>query len=204
MTTNRAPLNLLSPSPTLPRVPKGPPNIFVSNIYEGTLNEVTKGPGENWLPAWSPDGTRFAFTSTRDGNAEIYVANRDGSNVRRLTNNPAIDSTPTWAPTGTQVAFTSIAPGRAYSCVPTGWHGPAPHQRIVRGSATVAGAFNEIASGPQPGFNIKSSTSPRTDQRSLLRAATRSFVRGDGRHLPSCPRVPARRRSSPSPATART
>ena len=46
----------------------------------------------------APDGTRFAFASTRDGNSEIYVASRDGSNVRRITNNPAIDISPTWSP----------------------------------------------------------------------------------------------------------
>src|SRR5262249_47473408 len=79
---------------------RGPGQVFISNIFQGTLDELTKesGGGENWLPAWSPDGTRVAFTSTRDGNSEIYVANRDGSNLRRLTNNPSIDSTPTWAP----------------------------------------------------------------------------------------------------------
>ena len=33
---------------------------------------------QNFLPAWSPDGSRLAFTSNRDGNAEIYVINRDG------------------------------------------------------------------------------------------------------------------------------
>ena len=92
---------------------RGGGQIFISNIFQGTMEEVTKGEkmGENWLPAWSPDGTRVAFTSTRDGNPEIYVANRDGSNVRRLTNNPSIDITPTWSPSGTQIAFTSDRSG---------------------------------------------------------------------------------------------
>jgi TolB protein len=90
---------------------RGQPQVFVSHIYEGTLDELTKGPGESWLPAWSPDGTRIAFASTRDGNSEIYVANRDGSNVRRITNNPAIDISPTWSPNGTEIAFTSDRSG---------------------------------------------------------------------------------------------
>lgn len=90
------------------------PNIFISNIYQGTLEELTKnGSGNNFTPAWSPDGTRIAFSSNRDGagNTELYVANRDGSNVRRLTNNPGADITPTWSPSGTQIAFTSDRTG---------------------------------------------------------------------------------------------
>ena len=91
---------------------RGAPAIFVSNIYQGTLDEPTKGAaGQAFLPSWSPDGTRIAFTSTRDGNSELYVVNRDGSNTRRLTQSPAIDSTPTWSPTGTQIAFTSDRTG---------------------------------------------------------------------------------------------
>jgi TolB protein len=66
---------------------------------------------QNYLPAWSPDGTKMAFTSNRDGNPEIYVVNRDGSGLRRLTNHSAIDSTPTWNPAGTQIAWTSDRTG---------------------------------------------------------------------------------------------
>jgi TolB protein len=91
---------------------RGAPQIFISNIYQGTLEELTKvGSGQNWLPAWSPDGTRVAFASTRDGNSEIYVANRDGSNPRRLTNHAAIDISPTWAPSGIQIAYVSDRTG---------------------------------------------------------------------------------------------
>jgi TolB protein len=90
---------------------RGFPDILISNIFVGTMEEPSKGMGQNWLPVFSPDGKLVAFTSNRDGNPEIYVMNRDGSGVRRLTDNPAIDSTPTWSPNGTQLAFTSDRSG---------------------------------------------------------------------------------------------
>jgi TolB protein len=88
------------------------PDIFISRIYEGILENPLKGVGGNYLPVWSPDGRRIAFFSNRAGNPEIYVMNRDGSNVRRLTNHPATDSTPTWSPNGAQIAFTSDRAGQ--------------------------------------------------------------------------------------------
>ena len=70
----------------------------MSFIYQGLLQNPTKGVGTNYIPVFSPDGTRIAFMSGRDGNPEIYVMNVDGSNLRRLTNHPAGDGTPTWSP----------------------------------------------------------------------------------------------------------
>jgi TolB protein len=90
---------------------RGYPDIFVSLIYQGTMETPTNGVGQNWLPSFSPDGTKIAFTSNRDGNPDIYVMNRDGSGLRRLTNHPAIESTPTWSPSGAQIAFTSDRTG---------------------------------------------------------------------------------------------
>ena len=90
---------------------RGPPELLISNIFQGTLETPTANFGQAYLGAFSPDGTRIAFTSGREGNSEIYVMNRDGSGVRRLTNHPGADVTPTWSPTGTQIAFTSDRSG---------------------------------------------------------------------------------------------
>jgi Tol biopolymer transport system component len=60
-------------------------------------------------PSWSADGTRLAFVSTRDGNAEIYTVSATGGAVERLTNNPAADTLPTWL--GHGIAFTSTRNG---------------------------------------------------------------------------------------------
>ena len=40
---------------------------------------VTSNPDNDYAPAWSPDGSKILFLSTRDGNVEIYVMNADGS-----------------------------------------------------------------------------------------------------------------------------
>jgi TolB protein len=87
------------------------PDIYLSYIYQGLMQNPTKGVGTNYMPVFSPDGRQIALMSARDGNNEIYVINADGSNLRRLTNHPAADSTPTWSPSGEQIAFTSDRTG---------------------------------------------------------------------------------------------
>jgi dipeptidyl aminopeptidase/acylaminoacyl peptidase len=56
-------------------------------------------------PKWSPDGSKIAFMSGRDGNFEIYTMNADGSSQTRLTNNPAADGFPAWSHDGSKIAF---------------------------------------------------------------------------------------------------
>ncbi len=87
--------------------------IYVMNAIGSVPVNVSNNPAFDGEPAISPDGTKIAFTSNRDGNFEIYVMNIDGSNPTRLTNNPAFDGMPAFSPDGTKIAFISTRDGKA-------------------------------------------------------------------------------------------
>ena len=62
-------------------------------------------------PAYSPDGSRLAFVSTRDGQPEIYVMDADGTSPSRLTNAPGADGAPSFTADGRAVVFHSPRTG---------------------------------------------------------------------------------------------
>ena len=67
---------------------------------------------ENTYPAWSPDGSKIVFESTRDGpDADIFVMNSDGTGVVQLTRNEVPDSTPTFTPDGRSSVWASELDG---------------------------------------------------------------------------------------------
>ena len=137
------------------------PDVFVSLIYQGVLQNPTKGVGTNYLPVFSPDGKQIAFMSGRDGNPEIYAMNVDGSNLRRLTNNQAGDSSPTWSPSGSQIAFTSDRTGKAQIYVMNSSDGSGVRRLTVNESEADRPTwspppFNEIAYAASTGrYDIK-------------------------------------------------
>ena len=67
---------------------------------------TTDGIG-NLSPVWSPDGTRFAFSSKANGNWDIYTMATDGSDIRQVTSAPENDLAPAWSPDGSQIVFES-------------------------------------------------------------------------------------------------
>ena len=95
-----------------PEHPEDPESDSICDIYavnaDGSgLTNVTNDPQSYYSFTWSPDGSRIAFQSFRDGNAEIYTINPDGSGLTNLTNDPSGDLFPVWSPGGSRIAFDS-------------------------------------------------------------------------------------------------
>jgi Tol biopolymer transport system component len=60
--------------------------------------QLTNDPTDATGAAWSPDESRVAFETHRDGNYEVYVMNADGSGQTNLTRNGTTDYEPSWQP----------------------------------------------------------------------------------------------------------
>jgi tricorn protease-like protein len=72
-------------------------HVFVMNADGTSPTSLTASNDGN--SAFSPNGRRIAFLSSRDGNDnEIYVMASDGSDEKRLTTSPGIDTAPAWQP----------------------------------------------------------------------------------------------------------
>ncbi|HEX6644644.1 MAG TPA: Ig-like domain-containing protein, partial [Gemmatimonadales bacterium] len=73
----------------------------------GELVTIHSDGAANIEPAWSPDRSRIAFSSSRAGTFDLYVMDADGANVTRVTADSGSESAPAWSPDGTRLYFVS-------------------------------------------------------------------------------------------------
>ena len=91
----------LSYSDGSPVPPNGP---YPGYLPNGTANDYN--------PSISPDGTKIAFVSDREGVPQLYLMTADGNNPTRLTNSGCVDQVPSWTPDGRALYWESQCSGQ--------------------------------------------------------------------------------------------
>ncbi len=87
-------------------------SIRIQTLRTGNFIEVSRKPGINGAPAFSPDGRQLVVTlGGIDGNLDIYVLDVNTRQARRLTTHRAIDTEGSWSPDGRYIYFTSDRSG---------------------------------------------------------------------------------------------
>ncbi|MDH4223563.1 MAG: DPP IV N-terminal domain-containing protein [candidate division Zixibacteria bacterium] len=86
-------------------------NIFILEIESKNIEPFTEGGENNFSPAFSPDGKKICFSSSRNGISNLYVQDLDTRRVYPLTDILTGCFSPSWSKNGDQVAFASFYKG---------------------------------------------------------------------------------------------
>ena len=83
--------------------------IFLFNLDNNQITQITSGEFHHFSPSFSPDGKRFTFTSNRDSETfHVYTLNTDGTNMTQLTSGSTTEVDPFWGTDG-NIYFSSDA-----------------------------------------------------------------------------------------------
>lgn len=95
--------------------------IFVRNIVDGELKQLTHNEVDDWSPCWSPESDRLVFASSREKNVDLFVIDVASLAVVRLTTHEGDDINPHWGING-RIFFNSNRSGawEIYSIDPNG------------------------------------------------------------------------------------
>lgn len=82
--------------------------IWLLDLSDFSSIQLTRQPGRDIDPDWSPDGQQLVFSSARDDpeNLQLYIMDSDGRNAHALLPFVAADHlAPRWSPDGRRIAF---------------------------------------------------------------------------------------------------
>jgi dipeptidyl aminopeptidase/acylaminoacyl peptidase len=90
-------------------------HLYVFDVATKELRQLTTGRWDEGQAAWSPDGTKIAFTSNRtddpdtNEDSDIWVVDADLAEPTdapsQITTQPGSDSSPAWSPDGRTLAY---------------------------------------------------------------------------------------------------
>jgi len=95
----------------------GQPQIWLLNLSDSALTQLSDISAGACQPSWSPDGTQLVFTSPCKGNSysypesALYLLTLETAEVTQLSAGGLGDYDPSWSPDGSQIIFTSLREG---------------------------------------------------------------------------------------------
>ncbi|MGQ0626569.1 MAG: TolB family protein, partial [Phycisphaerales bacterium] len=81
------------------------PDIYLKRVGSRTVMQLTADPASDVMPAISPDGSRIAFCSNRNGWWNMYVMSTGGGQAVQLSTQTAHELHPSWSPGGSHLVF---------------------------------------------------------------------------------------------------
>jgi dipeptidyl aminopeptidase/acylaminoacyl peptidase len=84
--------------------------IWLADPRAGTTRQLTNAKKSSQSPAWSPDGSKLAFTSDRTDKQQIHLINPQAGEAEALTTLEDGVSRFAWSPDGTRIAYTATDP----------------------------------------------------------------------------------------------
>jgi len=91
-------------------------SLVLIDVIEGGHRRVIDlteefGVEQELSPAFSPDGTKVAFSAWKDGDFDIYSYDLESGELTNLTDDDLFDGSPAYSPDGRWLAFTSVVDG---------------------------------------------------------------------------------------------
>lgn len=72
--------------------------------------QLTTGEGSSFAPAWSPNGSKIAFLSSRSGRVNVWQMGAEGGEAEQLTDEIGLVTLFKWSPDGHRIAFLMVDP----------------------------------------------------------------------------------------------
>ncbi len=81
------------------------PDIYLKQVGSRTVTQLTADPSSDVMPSLSPDSSRVAFCSNRNGWWNLYVMSASGGQAVQLSTTNAHDLHPSWSSDGKRLVF---------------------------------------------------------------------------------------------------
>lgn len=82
--------------------------IFLIDAARSLTVNLTRSPGYEGFPAWSPDGQQLLFYSERNQRTDLYAMQMSDGSIRQLADNGGANTSPAWSPDGQWIAYAAI------------------------------------------------------------------------------------------------